>query len=133
MFGTAATIGGAWWLHLARARSINCVPHSAGNPGFGVTANCLNQVGVEYVSFGVMMAGLFIIVLALLLLDRHRAGRYRAAHRDQRHIGTPGEDPALRRHYAVASSNSSEATPESPEDGPDSSPEDAPSSPLPEP
>lgn len=98
MFGIAATIVGAWWLHLARARSINCVPHSAGNPGFGVTANCLNQVGVEYVSFGVMMAGLFIIVLALLLLDRHRAGRYTAAIRDQRHIGTPGEDPALRRH-----------------------------------
>lgn len=133
MFGMAATIGGAWWLHHARAQSTHCVPRSAGNPGFGITANCLNQVGVEYLSFGVMISGLFIIVIALLIMDRHRAGRNKPVHREQRHIGTPGEDPALRRHHDVARSKSSEAAPESPEGGPDSSPAGAASSPLPEP
>jgi len=133
LLGATATIAGAIWLHHARQVSVDCVPHTAGNPGFGVTSNCLNQVGVEYVSFGITMAGLFIIVLALLLMDRDRAAKYKPANRDNRHIGTPGQDPGLRpRNYAPATNR-----PEPPEDTSASSSgpslDDPPVSPSPEP
>ncbi len=107
LIGASAAVAGGIWLHHARQVSTNCVPHTAGNPGFGVTANCLNQVGVEYVSFGIMIAGLFIIVLTLVLMDRDRAGRYKAPLRDNRHIGTPGEDPSVRLHKYVPSGTQS--------------------------
>ncbi len=133
LLGAAAAIAGGIWLHHARQVSTNCVPHTAGNPGFGVTANCLNQVGIEYVSFGIMIAGLFIIVLTVLLMDRDRAGRYKAPHRDNRHIGTPGEDPAVRLHKFEPSRTPTLRPTDSPATKSDSPTDDTPSGSTPEP
>ncbi|HVB70884.1 MAG TPA: hypothetical protein VND83_05210 [Acidimicrobiales bacterium] len=133
LMGASATVAGGIWLHHARQMSTNCVPHTAGNPGFGVTANCLNQVGVEYVSFGIMIAGLFIIVLTLVLMDRDRAGRYKAPKRDDRHIGTPGEDPAVRLHKYGPSTTPSASPTEGPAGRSKSPTIETPSGPTPEP
>lgn len=86
----AAAVGG-WTLHHVRSTEATCVPHTAGSAGFGVSTNCLNQVGAEYISLGVIVAGVFVFLGALLLMNRERAIRKVAEHPERRLIGTPGE------------------------------------------
>jgi hypothetical protein len=50
--GLIAVVVGAWTLHRVRVEQATCVPHTAGSAGFGVSTNCLNQVGAEYISLG---------------------------------------------------------------------------------
>jgi hypothetical protein len=94
VIGFMAAVAGAWELHHLRAEVAACAPPSA---GFGVTPSCLNQVGKEYLSFGVLMGGLFVLALALLLMRRERLSKKAPVHAERDLIGTPGGIPLVRR------------------------------------
>jgi hypothetical protein len=99
VLGLVAAGVGAWSLHHVRQETATCVPHSAGSAGFGVSTTCLNQVGAEYVSMGVIIAGFFVFLFALLLMSRDKATRHKPIRPERRLIGTPGEDTSQRRLF----------------------------------
>jgi hypothetical protein len=97
VLGFLAAVVGGWTLHHLHVETATCVPHSARTPGFGVSSNCLDQVGQEYVAFGVLMLGLFVFAFALLLMRRHRNSKKAPIHGERDLIGTPGGIPLVRR------------------------------------
>src|ERR1019366_7378004 len=94
VIGFMAAVAGAWTLHHIRTEVAACAPPSA---GFGVTPSCLNQVGKEYISFGVLLGGLFVLAFSLLLMRRERLSKKAPVHAERDLIGTPGGIPLVRR------------------------------------
>lgn len=99
--GLLAAVVGAWALHHLRDATNTCVPGVTHSEIFGVTTSCLNQVGLEYVSMGILLAGMFTFVFALLLMKKQRNSKSIAMDGGRRLIGTPGESPELRQHFSV--------------------------------
>ncbi|MFI5035627.1 MAG: hypothetical protein ACHQFZ_05425 [Acidimicrobiales bacterium] len=99
VLGLAAVVAGAIALHHLRVQSEHCVPPPPGTPGFGVSSSCINQVGLEFVCFAVVMVGLFTFAFALVLMNRDRNARQEYRRPERRAIGTPGEDPELRHRF----------------------------------
>jgi len=95
----AVTVGG-WTLHHVRSQQATCVPHTAGSAGFGVSTSCLNQVGAEYISLGVIVVGIFVFLGALLLLNRERMTRRTKADLEHRLVGTPGQRQETNEQFA---------------------------------
>jgi len=107
VLGFVTAVAGAWTLHHLRQEVATCVPRSA---GYGVTPSCLNQVGKEYVSFGVLMGGLFVFAFALLLLRRERLSKHAPVHAERDLIGTPGGVGLVRRQAEILHRSEGEGT-----------------------
>ena len=98
--GLIAVAVGGWTLHHVRSQQATCVPHTAGSAGFGVSTSCLNQVGAEYISLGVIVVGIFVFLGALLLLNRERMTRRATADLEHRLVGTPGQTAKTDERFA---------------------------------
>lgn len=98
--GLLAAGVGAWSLHHLRDQSSTCVPGVTRSEIFGISSNCVNQVGLEYISMGILIAGMFTFVFALLLMKRQRNSRLISPDGSRRLIGTPGESLEMRRRFS---------------------------------
>ncbi|MGH7175497.1 MAG: hypothetical protein ACREGR_04020 [Minisyncoccia bacterium] len=91
VLGLVAAAVGTWSLYRVHSEAVGCTLSSLQSPTFGASSTCLNQVWLEYTSFGVLLAGLFAMAIALLLMRRRSHAPAEASHRRYRYVGTPGE------------------------------------------
>ncbi|MGH7175496.1 MAG: hypothetical protein ACREGR_04015 [Minisyncoccia bacterium] len=117
VIGVAAALVGAWSLHRVRDEAASCQLHSVSKPGFGISSSCLDQVHLEYLAFGVLIAGLFVVAFGLLLMRKYR--NVKGLARGERHFfGTPGESPefaqAMKDRYGSRPATSSMPSPPEP-------------------
>ena len=105
---------GAWALHRVRAETATCQAQSTYRPGFGASATCLDQVWFNYLAFGILIAGLFTVAFALLMMRKHHNIRGLSANRRKSLVGTPGEDPTIRETFSTAYGSRGPTTPPPP-------------------